>query len=188
MYNAMTQLPYIPYNIMKYLALNEENLWKLLKYNTYDALSQPNLTFQEKMSLIWARDEKQENYNVFFTNLVEDAITQSKTIMKLYKYFISTDNLYLSDVVYEFDFLYGGNMAMVEYNGVPVPRDDLLIQRVLDTLNGAYVGGVGKLQFNTQMSRYSGVKTTVGNDKTFTGSCLFMVVQVGDDGGQDCGS
>ena len=32
------------------------------------------------------------------------------------------------------------------------------------------------------MSRYSSLKTTIGNDKTFTGSSLYMVVQVGDEG------
>lgn len=186
MYNSMTALPYIPYNIMKYLALNEEILWKLLKYNTYDALSKPSLTFQEKMDLIWAKDDKQEKYNVFFTNLVEDAITQSKTIMKLYKFFIDTDNIYNANVVYQIDFLYGGNMAMVECNGIPVPRDDLLIQRVLETLNGVAVGGVGMLQLNTQMSRYSSARTTIGNDKTFTGASLFLVTQVGGTSNNGC--
>lgn len=186
MYNTMNVLPYLPYNIMKYLALNEEILWKLLKYNSYDALSKPNLSFQEKMSLIWATDDKQEDYSVFFTNLVEDAIPRSKTIMKLYKYYIDSVNVFLADVVYQIDFLYGGNMAMVEYNGIPVSRDDLLIQRVLETLNGVAVGGVGTLQFNTQMSRYSSVRTTIGNDKTFTGASLFLVVQVGGSGEGGC--
>lgn len=185
MYNSLSFLPYIPYNIIKYLALNEEDFWKLIKYNSYDALSKPNLTFNEKMALIWAKDGRQENYNIFFTNLVEDAITQSKSIMKLYKFYIDTENIYIANVVYQMDFLYGGNMAMVEYNGVPVSRDDLLIQRVLETLNGIYVGGVGKIQFNTQMSRYSSVKTVIGNDKTFTGASLYLVVQVGDTGAEN---
>lgn len=172
---------------MVHLAKNEEILWKLLKYNTYDALSKPDLTLSEKLSLIWARDDKQEHYNVFFTNLVEDAITESKTIMKLYKFFADTANLYLANVVYQMDFLYGGNMAMVEYEGVSVARDDLLVHRILANLNGTYVGGVGNIQFNTEMSRYSVLKTTIGNDKTFTGASLYMVVQVGDAGvGDGC--
>ena len=182
MFNSLSALPKIPYVIMEYLALNEEIFWKVIKYNTYDALSKPDLTFQEKMALIWAKDDKQEKYSVFFTNLVEDAITKSKPIMKLYKFFVDTENLYLANVVYQIDFLYGGDMAMGDYNGIPVSRDDLLVQRILETLNGTYVGGVGMLQFNTQMSRYSSIKTTIGNDKTFTGSSLYMVTQVGDAG------
>lgn len=182
MYNSLGALPCIPYTIMKYLALNDEMIWKLLKYNSTNALSMPNLTFSEKMALIWTGDAKQEHYSVFFTNLVEDAITQSKTIMKLYKFYIDTESVYLSNVVYQIDILFGGNMSMVNYEGIPVPRDDLMIHCLLKVLNGAYVGGIGMLQLNTQMSRYSSAKTTIGNDKTFTGTSLYLVTQVGDTG------
>lgn len=50
MYNSLSALPYIPYNILVYLARQEaaEDLWKLLKYNSYDALSKPNLTFDHQ--------------------------------------------------------------------------------------------------------------------------------------------
>ena len=51
MYNSLSALPNAPYNILKYLAQNNENIWKLLKYNSYDALSKPNLTMEEKLSL-----------------------------------------------------------------------------------------------------------------------------------------
>ena len=40
MYNDFLSMPYIPYRIIEYLAYNNENLWKILKYNTYDCLSQ----------------------------------------------------------------------------------------------------------------------------------------------------
>ena len=44
MYNSLSALPYIPYNILVYLARQDaaEDLWKLLKYNSHDALSKPN--------------------------------------------------------------------------------------------------------------------------------------------------
>lgn len=45
MYNSYYALPTIPYNILKHLALSDEIIWKLLKYNDYDALDKPNLTF-----------------------------------------------------------------------------------------------------------------------------------------------
>ena len=49
MYNNFVSMPYIPYRIVEYLAYNNENLWKILKYNTYDCLSKNDLTFEEKM-------------------------------------------------------------------------------------------------------------------------------------------
>ena len=75
MYNSYYALPTIPYNILKHLALSDEIIWKLLKYNDYDALDKPNLTFSEKMELVW-KSGPQEQYGIFFTNLIEDAIAE----------------------------------------------------------------------------------------------------------------
>ena len=73
-------------------------------------------------------------------------------------------------------------MSLVEYNGIPVSRGDLFIHCMLYLLNGAEVGGVGKLMFLDDMSRYSAAKSTIGNNKTFTGVQLYMAVNVGDSG------
>ena len=181
MYNSMSRLPSIPYNILTYLAQEEQILWKLLAYNGYDALSRPDLTVSQKLELLW-KEGPQEPYNVFFTNLVEDAIPESKCILKIYDYYIHANQLYTGTVVYAFDFLLGGKMAMVDYNGVPVPRVDLFVNRILTLLNGVYVGGVGKLTFFDDMSRYDLGKSVIGNSKTFTGYQLFLSVNVGDAG------
>lgn len=183
MYNSLSALPYIPYNILVYLARQDaaEDLWKLLKYNSYDALSKPNLTFDQKLELIW-RNGPQEKFGVFFTPLVEDAICESKCVLKIYDYYIHAKELYNSTVVYAFDFLYGGQMSLVEYNGIPVSRGDLFINKAMTVLNGAEVGGVGKLTFFDDMSRYALGRATIGNSKTFTGVQLFLAVNVGDTG------
>lgn len=181
MYNSMSRLPKIPYKILEYLALNDEILWKMLAYNSFDALSKPDLTFSEKMNLIW-KTGPQEDFGVFFTALVEDAIPESKCILKVYDYYIHANQLYTGTVVYAFDFLYGGKMSLVDYNGVPVSRGDLFINRVLEVLNGAEVGGVGKLAFFDDMSRYDLARVTIGNSKTFTGMQLYLSVNVGDTG------
>lgn len=184
MYNSMSRLPQIPYKILEYLALNDEILWKMLAYNSYDALSKPDLTFSEKMDLIW-KTGPQEDFGVFFTALVEDAIPESKCILKVYDYYIHANQLYTGTVVYAFDFLYGGKMSLVDYNGVPVSRSDLFVNRVLEVLNGAEVGGVGKLAFFDDMSRYDLARVTIGDSKTFTGMQLFISVNVGDTGKED---
>lgn len=186
MLNSFSSLPYIPYNILVYLATNSdaENIWKMLKYSTYDALSKPNLTFEEKISYIW-KNGPQENFGIFLTPLVEDEITKSKSIMKLYNYFIEPNSAYIASTTYAFDFLYGGNMALVEYNATPVSRGDLFIAEIMKVLNGAEIGGVGKLGFLSNLSRYDIGKSTIGNSRTFTGVQIFMTVQVGDGGVSD---
>lgn len=182
-FNSLSALPYIPYNILVYLARQEgaEDLWKMLKYNSYDALSKPNLSFEEKLKLIW-RNGPQEKYGVFLTPLIEDAICESKCVLKIYDYYIHAKELYTSTLVYAFDFLYGGQMSLIEYDGVPVSRGDLFVNIILTVLNGAEVGGIGKLIFYDDMSRYDLARVTIGNSKTFTGVQLFMSVNVGDTG------
>ena len=185
MYNSLSRLPTIPYNIMVYLAKSTDPIaevfWKMLAYKDYKALSHEPLTFQQKMKLVWAQG-KQDAYSVFFTNLIEDAMAESKQIVKIYQYYIHASELYTSTVVYAFDCLYGGQMSLVEYNGIPVNRGDLFIHCILTLLNGVEVGGVGKLMFLDDMSRYSAARSTIGNNKTFTGVQLYMAVNVGDSG------
>ena len=188
MYNSLSALPTIPYNIMVYLAKSTdpvaEIFWKMLAYKDYKALSHEPLTFQQKMKLVWAQG-KQDTYGVFLTNLIEDAMAESKQIVKIYQYYIHASELYTSTVVYAFDCLYGGQMSLVEYNSIPVNRGDLFIHCILALLNGVEVGGVGKLTFLDDMSRYSAARSTIGNNKTFTGVQLYMAVDVGDAGTED---
>lgn len=192
MFNSLSMLPTIPYNIMVYLAKSTDEMadifWKLLAYKDYNALSHDALTFNQKMKLVWAQG-KQDNYSVFLTNLIEDAMAESKQIVKIYNYYIHASGLYTSTVVYAFDCLYGGQMSLVDYQGIPVNRGDLFINCILHLLNGAEVGGVGKLTFFDDMSRYSAARSTIGNNKTFTGVQLYMAVNVGDAGKEDgCGT
>ena len=85
MYNSFSALPGIPYNIITHLALSKdaENLWKMLKYNEYNALEQPNLTFEEKMQLVW-KEGPQENFGVFLTNVIGDDIPEAKCVLKCF--------------------------------------------------------------------------------------------------------
>ena len=185
MYNSLSRLPTIPYNIMVYLAKSTDPIaeifWKMLAYKDYKALSHEPLTFQQKIKLVWSQGN-QDTYSIFLTNLIEDAMAESKQIVKIYQYYIHASELYTSTVVYAFDCLYGGQMSLVEYNSIPVNRGDLFIHCILTLLNGVEVGGVGKLMFLDDMSRYSAARSTIGNNKTFTGVQLYMAVNVGDSG------
>lgn len=192
MYNSLAALPSIPYRIMEYLATSNDQkadmLWKMLAYSDYDALDKPSLTISQRLAMLW-RTGKQDDYSVFLTNLIEDAIAESKTIIKIYDYYIHAKELYYSTVVYCFDCLYGGQMSLIKYNGIPVNRGDLFINCILTLLNGVEVGGVGKLTFLDDLSRYNAARSIIGNSKTFTGVQLYLGVNVGDEGvDQGCGA
>lgn len=185
-YNTFAQMPYIPYRIIEYLALNNENIWKLLKYGTYDAINKSNLSLDEKLAMVWKGQSDTENYNVFFGRLMEDAEPDSETILKIYKYISEPKNTIISNVCYEFDILYGGKLSVIDYFGIPCNRGEVFETELLHTLNGKSVGGVGMLQFNRQLSAFSKSSLNLGNNKTYTGNSLIMVVQLGSISENDC--
>jgi len=78
--------------------------------------------------------------------------------------------------------LYGGNMALIDYDGIPSSRGDVFIHSILATLNGAEVGGIGKFSFENDLTRYNIARATVGNSRTFTGVQIFLATKVGDTG------
>ena len=73
----------------------------------------------------------------------------------------------------------------MEYNGIPCNRGDVVEAEILKTLNGADVGGVGMLQFNTKLSTASRSSLNLGNSKTFTGTSLVLSVELSDLGEGD---
>lgn len=182
MYNKYISMPYIPYRIIEYLANNNENLWKILKYNTYDCLSEDDLTFEEKMELVWSHEANQEDYKIFLTALVENMIPISGTIIKIYKEMTLPRNHINAVAGYEIDILYGGKIALVEYNGIPCNRGDVCEAEILSTLNGVEVDGVGKLEFSMKKLGSSRSSLNIGDNKSFTGTSLLMGVDISDIG------
>lgn len=182
LFNTFASLPNIPYNIVVHLAKDPkaDNLFKLLKYNDYDALGKPNLSLQEKLSLVWKNDPDQNKYNIFFTQMVENEQTEERTLLKIYKYTTSPENAQTAVVSYEFDILTGGKITMVEYNGYPCSRLDVAEAILLESLNGIDVNGVGYFQFNQQLSRLDRSYYGIGNNTNFTGHGIIMSVMVSD--------
>lgn len=187
-FNSFDSLPFIPYNILSHLANDPlvEDLWKLLKYNTYDALSQPNLTFKQKMSMIWKNQATQNNYTIFLTRLIEDEQLSERTILKLYKANSDPVSAQIATTAYEFDILVGAKIPMVDYNGIPCSRVDVIESLLLKSLNGADVNGVGWLQFNDDLSRLCRSATGVGNNTSYYGTSILMAVQIGNLNDRGC--
>lgn len=179
-FNQFTSMPYIPYRIIEYLISNNENIWKVLKYPTYDCLSQPNLTLKEKAEMIWKNQDRQQDYNVFLNPIVNNMIYDATTILKCYRLDSNPVNHIIATVSYEFDIIYGSKIPMIGLDGVPCTRGDVIEMELMKTLNGADVSGVGLLQYNTRLSGLCRSRANVGNDNTFNGISLIFAVQVGD--------
>jgi len=179
-FNKFESLPYIPYKIAAKL-LENDNLFKLLKYNNYECLSEPNLTMEEKADMIWKDQTNMADFYVYLTNVEPDELINSKTILKIYKYDNNPITPMMSTISYRLDILCGTKNALVNYNGVPCPRLDMIEMEILNSLNGEDVAGVGYLQFNHELSRSCRSMMTIGNNYTFTGTTMVMATQLSVD-------
>ena len=86
-FNNYKEMPQLPYKVIATLLTEEsesaENFWKLLKYADVEALSKPNLTYDEKVALIWRGDSIEQNYNVFLKPLVGSSLDDAEAQTQL---------------------------------------------------------------------------------------------------------
>ncbi|MEG0899407.1 MAG: hypothetical protein RSD67_02485 [Oscillospiraceae bacterium] len=185
-YNQFTSLPFIIYRIIMQMVTND-NICKLLKYPEYDCLSKPNLTYDEKMAMIWKNPQfdRMENYNIFMTNTMANMMTDAISMLQIYRYDSKPINYVISTICYRLDFLFGSKTAMVEYEGIPCNRGDVFEMEIMKSLNGKDVAGVGFLQYNSGLSRLCGSNVSIGNNNTFTGVSIVFATQISDIGGGD---
>lgn len=169
-------MPDIQYKIIEYLMTCEdaEILWKLLKYNDADAYKKPNLTREEKASLIYKGQEHQDGYCVFFDYMMDDAIDVQKTMLRLFpaEVFPITRVTGTCNVNFE---VY--THSQINHLSNYKTRVDMIIQTLIEVLNGKDIGGLGVLYFDNQASRYDRIQT-IGS-KPFKGKILIMSVNVG---------
>ena len=184
-YNNFKYMPQIPYKIILKLAedtnSSAENLWKILKYPTTDAISNPNLTFAEKMAILWTPnqvDASQENkFSIFLKPLVPSALNDADEQIQLRIHRIvtkPTTNLE-AILVYQFDMITQEFCSMVyDEDDVLVERTDLMEYYILDCLNGTDIGiGTGFLSFDNRMiSGYVKSELAINNGKSLYGKSL----------------
>ena len=184
-YNNFKYMPQIPYKIIEKLAKDvnssAENLWKILKYPTTDAISNPNLTFAEKMAILWTPnqvDASQENkFSIFLKPLVPSALNDADEQIQLRIHRIvtkPTTNLE-AILVYQFDMITQEFCSMVyDEDDVLVERTDLMEYYILDCLNGTDIGiGTGFLSFDNRMiSGYVKSELAINNGKSLYGKSL----------------
>lgn len=174
-YNNFRDVPKFPYQIFLYL-MNNDNLFKLLKYDTADALSKPNLTIDEKRELLYVdnpnKDETQ--FNIFLKPLVSDELTKQCTQLRFYKTNISPTNNIMSTLLFRFDIIIGSKMGLIyDEDDIPCSRIDRIESEILSTLNGSDIG-IGRFQFNRELSRSCSANLGISNSKTFYGSSIVM--------------
>lgn len=144
-YNDFHDFHELPYKAISYLIMNDEIIWKMLKYLTPDALSKPNLTREEKASLIYMGQENMTDFRVFMDSgqsdvwLREDAILRISTFAGLGKD-RTRGIITMSFEIYSY--------YKINYLNTYCTRIDYMTQRILAVMNGAKIGSLGEMYFD----------------------------------------
>lgn len=176
-YNTYKTTRGFGYAILKYLMTNNEDIWKLLKYNTPDALSKPNLTMEEKGELIWNGTGDSEDYRVFRSPFLDDAITSQISQLRIYNAVLSPYNRSVGTVDIGIECLCHNKIINLDtYES----RVEVMMQNIIECLNGRDIAGVGVLAFDKDMSEYDICRMNIYNNRNFFGYSMWISVKVGD--------
>jgi len=176
-YATYKNMPNISYKIIEHLMTNPkaELLWKLLKYDTVDAYNKPDLTIEDKAKLICIGNESLKNdFRIFFDYMSNDAVTDMKTILRIYPAEIYPINRVTGVCTVNLEIF---THSKINHLDNYTTRVDTIVQILLEVLNGSDIGGIGVLFFDNQASRYDKVQTI--GQKPYKGKLLKMSVNMG---------
>lgn len=175
-YNKYEGLPNFSYKIIEYLILEEKAdiLWKLLKYNDKDAYSKKSLTKSEKRSLIYNGSGDESGFNIFLDFTMDDVIQDTKSLLRIYPSSIYPANRTTGICGINFEVLVHGK---INHLSNYTTRIDVIIQTLIEVLNGADIGGLGSLFFDGDASSFD--KVQLLGQKPYKGKLLTMSVNIG---------
>ncbi len=156
-----------------------EDLWKLLKYASPDALKKPRLTQKEKAELIWNNQETDSSkYNVFMTPMLDDLQYVGNTMLRVYLGDIYPDNNMGATVDIHFHIIsHAKLMQLSDYKS----RTEVILKLLLQSLNGQRIGGLGRLFFNRNGSPRNRAQLNLSNNKNYSGYLIVMSLKCGGD-------
>ena len=182
-YNKYTNITKFPLNIITYLLNNNEVIWKLLKYDTPDALNKPNLTKSEKRSLIFAGQTNSSGgidempYRVFTKSLPRGEEKKIQTQLRVFLLGLIPLNHVVGQVNMNIQIISHTDLLTLDtYEN----RNEIILQQLLETLNGKNIGGISNLSFNREANGYSNEAFWESGD-WYEGYSLRMSCKVSDE-------
>lgn len=152
-YDKFESIPLIPYNIISYMIANNEDIWKLLKYDDANAWksdsSHPNLTTEEKGALIYDGIMAINEARVFTSLGQDDSITKETSFIRIgLPELIPTNHVRGASTI-GFEILTHYKVSTLSnYQS----RADTLLQKLIALFNGADIDGIGRIFFDARIS------------------------------------
>lgn len=197
-YNRFVNLDNIEYRIVQFLAKSDNKyadyLFKILKWDTMDALMRPSLTYEERMKLLYSNNGDAAGERIFLSPFIDDSFEEQSSHLHIYihslvpqSHLTSVVNIGLETIVHNKISNIQGDAAMYNPDTNPSEmgndgqpeiilknRASAMLKCVLAALNGSFKCGVGTLQFNNTLSSADNSKMSLWNGKKFFGFSTVM--------------
>ena len=197
-FNRFKDLDGIEWRIIDHLAKDQgkyaDYFWKALKYDSNDCLSQPSLSYEERMALVYTGQGESSKYRVFITPYVDDSWQEQGSHAHFYVYSIQPTNhtnavvnVGIELIVHNKLINILGDASVFNEDTNPTEmNEDLestvpyksriteLLKDVVAALNGINVASVGQFQFNERLSIYDRANLALWNGESFIGYNVVM--------------
>jgi hypothetical protein len=169
----------LPYNCIKYLLGKDELIWKLLKYSDPDAWNKPDLTYEQKIALIYNGEDNTINYRVFLDRGQPDVNTFENCQIRIANYSVFPENRVVGTISMVFEvYTHYKNNHLSNYK----TRNDVIINRMRQVFSGANInsegdgmGTMGKLFFDRMGSESN--RQEIGGQLPYLGTWMIMSVK-----------
>lgn len=178
LYNQYSGLEMMPYKIIGHLLLNNEDIFKLLKFNDSNALDLANLTMSEKRNLIYKGQTDSTPFKIFMQPMTDDAFPDTGTLLRIYVADIYPTDHIKGIVTFAFEILCHNKINTLNNYST---RMHYMLRSIISTFNGANIDGIGELFFNAKASRsYNYAKQNLYNGKNYFGYTICMSTWCGN--------
>lgn len=161
-YTRLDRINEIPINIA-YALLENDNIFKCLKYNTKNAL-ELDISLDDKLLLI--NQDDNDNKRVFYQPFNSDIVSETRSELRFYVFEINPEENMLSEIYIGFEIIVYNDLWLLDKGK---QRPLVMLNEIFKTLNGANVNGIGVIK--TQ-SRYP--CRIAKYNSNFTGYSLMM--------------
>jgi len=181
-------------HLVKSKSKHADLLWKILKYDTLDALSKPSVPENERRELVCTDNGDQTTKRLFMSPIMDDALTQQCSFVRIYVEDIFPIDHLKATVGVTVEAITHQKVSLVTGDGDPFlnpkanPNDyaaddqssivvwyknrlTVLLKCILAELNGLYLDGIGYLQLNDKLQWYND-NNTPNSGKSFDGGYL----------------
>ncbi|HQF37056.1 MAG TPA: hypothetical protein PLL26_05460 [Candidatus Dojkabacteria bacterium] len=176
-YNKYSGLKEVPYNIVKYLMDNDEEIWRLLKHDTPDAWNATkyaNLTKAEKGALIYTGTGALTDYRLFLDPGMDESWTIATTVLRISPVTVIPKNHVTGTQSIRFEVYSHATLNMLSNRE---PRSLYIVNRLIEVLNGADIEGLGRIFFDYKASQYCRLMSINVGNATYKGWDLIMCNQ-----------